>query len=298
MTRILITGGSGLIGAALIPILETRGHVCTRLSHNLKYPGQLFWNIQSKQLDAHSIEGYDAIIHLAGENVGSSRWTKSKKELIRSSRVDGTRLLCEKIATLKYPPTVFLCASAIGFYGNRGTEELTEESSHGTGFLSSVVQGWEAATAPLDDLQIRKVLMRFGVILSRKGGALQKMLPPFKLGLGGKIGNGKQFMSWISLRDVVQAIVYLLEAEHIHGAVNMTSPNPVTNEVFTKVLGKQLKRPTIFPLPALVAKLTLGEMANDLLLASTKARPQKLQHHDFKFKHAHLELALADILGV
>jgi uncharacterized protein len=296
MTRILITGCGGLLGSALIPLLEARGHICTRLSHTFKHPQQLFWNIDSQQLPPSSIEGFDTIIHLAGENVGNGRWTKDKKEAIYNSRVLGTQLLCNSISKLKYPPTTFIVASASGYYGSQGSIELTESSSPGTTFLSNLCQKWEEASASLVPIGVRRVLLRFGVVLSLKGGALPKMLTPYKYYLGGKIGSGKQYISWISLRDAAQSINFLIESPAIEGPVNISSPNPITNAEFSKVLGKVLKRPSFFPFPAFIAKIMLGQMGKELLLSSARVTPSKLIEHKFPFRHSSLESALKDIL--
>ena len=236
-------------------------------------------------------------MHLAGENIAVRRWTPAQKARIRDSRVQGTRLLAQSLARLQQPPTVMVCASAIGFYGDRGEELLTEGSAPGSGFLTDTCRAWEAAAQPASEKDIRVVNLRLGVVLSPGGGALAKMLLPFRLGVGGKIGSGRQYMSWIEIDDVVGVIHYALTTDELRGPVNAVAPNPVTNREFTKTLGRVLSRPTIFPMPAFAARLAFGEMADELLLASTRVKPARLQNSGYYFRHPRLEDALRHLLG-
>jgi hypothetical protein len=242
------------------------------------------------------LEGLDAIVHLAGEPIASGRWNAIKKARIRDSRVQGTRLLCDALSHVSRPPAALICASAIGYYGDRGDEVLTESSSNGTGFLAEVCRDWEVATEPARQKGIRVVNTRFGVILSTGGGALAKMLTPFKMGVGGIIGSGRQYMSCISIDDCVGAIVHALNTNSLSGPVNVVGPAPVTNRVFTKTLGKILERPTIFPMPAFAARLAFGEMADELLLGSQRVEPKKLLESGYSFRQGDLETALRHVL--
>lgn len=295
--KIAITGSTGLVGLALVPFLTTGGHHVTRIVRTSTTEGDAVWNPGTGQIDAARLEGLDAVVHLAGENIAARRWNAEQKARIRDSRVQGTRLLCETLAKLRRPPRVLVSASAIGFYGNRGDEVLTERSTTGEGFLPEVCREWEAATKATEETGVRVVHLRFGIILSPKGGALAKMLTPFRLGLGGRIGNGRQWMSWISLDDVVGSIYHALATETLSGPVNAVAPNPVTNRDFTKTLGRILWRPTIFPMPTFMARLAFGEMANDLLLGSTRVQPVELLQSGYRFLHADLERSLRHLLG-
>jgi uncharacterized protein (TIGR01777 family) len=298
--NILVSGSTGLVGTALIPLLTAGGHEVVRLvrakSHS---PSKelIGWNPESSYIDAGGLEGLGAIVHLAGEPIAAGRWNTLKKARIRDSRVRGTQLLCEALAHTASPPAVLICASAIGYYGDRGEEVLTEESANGTGFLADVCREWEAAAEPARQKGIRVVNLRFGVILSARGGALAKMLTPFKLGLGGIIGSGRQFMSCIALDDCVAVIQHVLVNQSLAGPVNVVGPTPVTNHEFTKTLGRVLGRPTIFPMPAFAARLALGEMADELLLSSNRVEPKKLLTSGFQFQHPALEAALRHVLG-
>ena len=296
--KIAITGSSGLIGSRLLQELERAGHAVTRIvrSDLESIPSVIPWNPDKGEIDAKGFEGIEAVIHLAGENIASRRWTAEQKLKIRDSRVNGTRLLSETIARLTEKPTVFVCASAIGFYGNRGQEIISEDSPPGQGFLADVCKDWESATRPAVEAGIRTVHLRIGVVLSPDGGALEKMLPPFRMGLGGKLGKGDQGMSWVVLDDVVGATLHVLKTETVSGPVNLVSPNPVSNLVFTKTLGSVLRRPTIFPVPSSVARVAFGEMADDLLLASTKVQPKRLQESDYEFRFPELDGALRHLL--
>ena len=243
------------------------------------------------------LEGLDAVVHLAGDNIAAGRWSDPKKERIRNSRVEGTRLLCDTLAKLDRPPKVLLCASAIGYYGSQGSTLLREDSPAGTGFLAEVCQAWEAATEPARQSGIRVVQLRFGVILSPAGGALAKMLVPFKMGAGGIIGSGQQYLSWIALDDVLGATYHALMSESLAGPVNVVSPNPVTNREFTHTLGKVLGRPTLAPVPGVAARLAFGEMADALFLASARVDPQQLMASDYIFRFPKLSVAFAHLLG-
>ena len=294
--KVLISGVTGLIGSAVRALLVAEGHPVVGLTRR-QPPGEgmIAWNPPGGALDAGRLAGFDAVVHLAGENIGS-RWTAARKQEIRSSRVDGTRLLCERLASA--PPQVLVCASAIGYYGDRGDEVLTEESAPGQGFLAEVCREWEAATEPARQRGIRVVNLRIGVVLSPEGGALPKMLTPFKLGMGGRVGSGHQYWSWVALDDVAGAIHHALLTESLSGPVNATAPNPVTNTEFTKVLGRVLGRPTVFPLPAAAARLMLGEAADELLLGSARILPKRLQESGYRFSHPDLESALRGMLVI
>lgn len=295
--KIVVTGSSGLVGSALVPFLTTGGHQVTRVVRSAESESDVLWKPDAGQLDAGALEGHDGVVHLAGENIAARRWNTEQKAQIRDSRVKGTKLLCETLARLKQPPRVLVSASAIGFYGNRGDEVLTETSAPGDGFLPDVCRDWEAATRPAGDTGIRVVNLRFGIILSPKGGALAKMLTPFRLGFGGRMGNGRQWMSWIALDDAIGAIYHAIATENLSGPVNAVAPNPVTNRDFTKTLGRVLWRPTIIPVPAFMARLAFGEMANDLLLGSTRVQPDKFLRSGYRFLYANLEGAFRHLLG-
>ncbi len=296
--NILITGSTGMIGTALIKFLQARGHHVTRLVRTSAPSSEpsVRWDPCAGVLQANEIEGGDAVVHLAGESIAGSRWTTVQKAKIRDSRVQGTTLLAETLAKLEQPPKVLVSASAIGYYGHRGDETLREESSPGTGFLPATCVEWEKAAHPARQKGIRVVHPRFGIILSPKGGALAKMLLPFKLGVGGIMGNGKQYWSWVALDDVIGAIHHALVTESVVGPMNVVAPRAVTNHEFTKILGRVLSRPTIFPLPAFAARLVLGEMADELLLASARIEPARLMATGYKFHHTELEKALRDLL--
>jgi len=289
--KIAVTGSTGLVGSALTPFLTDGGHQVFQL----RRPAH--WDPDNGTINRLVLEGMDAVVHLAGENIAAGRWTAAKKARIRDSRVKGTKLLSESLSTLNRPPQVLVSASAIGYYGHRGNEVLREESPAGTGFLPEVCRQWEAATDPATRGGIRVVHVRTGLVLSSKGGALDKMLLPFKLGVGGKIGSGNQYWSWISLNDLCAAFLHSIQATSLHGPVNVVSPTPVTNLSFTKTLGRVLSRPTVFPMPAFAARIVLGEMADELLLASARVEPAKLLASRFVFRHRELEPALRYLLG-
>lgn len=297
--KILVSGSTGFIGSELIPFLKNKGHSTARLVRAKRGSPEeeVLWNPVARVIDAKRLEDLDAVIHLGGDPIAHGRWTPEKKASIRDSRVKGTRFLTESLARLEKPPRALLCASAIGIYGNRGTENLTEESAPGKGFLADVGQEWESACEPAIQKGIRVVHLRFGVVLSPKGGALQMMLPPFRLGAGGALGNGEQFMSWITLADVVGAVHHALVTESLRGPVNVVAPNPVTNWEFTKALGSALHRPTIIPMPAFAVNLLFGEMGQELLLASTRVEPKRLKSTGYRFQHPDLDTALRALLS-
>ncbi len=297
--KVLISGASGLVGSALVPFLAAGGHEVGRLvrSPSAAATDRIFWDAASGQVDLGAWTGSDAVVHLAGENIAAGRWTSARKERIRASRVGGTGQLCLALAGWSPRPKVFVCASAIGIYGDRGDEVLDETSPSGQGFLAEVCRDWEAAAEPARQAGVRVVHLRFGVILSPLGGALAKMLLPFRLGLGGRLGSGRQYLSWIALDDAVRAIHHALLREEVQGPVNVVAPNPASNRQFTRTLARVLWRPAFFPMPAWVARLAFGEMANELLLASTRVMPRRLQETGFRFDHPDLEEALRHLLG-
>lgn len=291
--NVMVTGATGLVGTHLLPLLKQDGHeVITLTRRSPRSPSERQWD-PAGTLPAATLDGVEAIIHLAGENIGDSRWTAAKKQRIRDSRVIGTRQLAEAAAATGGRIKTFVCASAIGFYGDRGQEELTEDSPAGTGFLPDVCREWEAATWPARDAGIRVVNLRLGVVLSKDGGALAKMLLPFKMCVGGIVGSGRQYWSWLTVDEAARMFRFALQNTNLHGPVNAVSPLPVTNLEFTKALGEVLHRPTIFPLPAFMARLVLGEMADDLILGSTRVIPSRLQSAGYAFSHPEIGEALA-----
>lgn len=296
--KICISGASGLVGSALLADLAATGHKVNRLvrERSRAVGGDLYWNPSNGEIDAAALAECDAVVNLAGESIAAARWTARQKEAIRSSRVNGTRTIAAALAKPNGHPKILINASAVGYYGNRGDELLDETSTPGHDFLADVCQAWEAATEPAAQAGVRVVRVRFGVVLSGRGGALKTMLLPFRLGLGGKVGSGQQYMSWVALDDVVWAIIKCLQDPTLTGPVNVVSPEAVTNLQFTKVLGRVLSRPTIFPLPAFAARIALGEMADELLLASQRVRPKKLLDAGYSFKFPQLERALQHVL--
>lgn len=280
--KIYISGSHGLVGSALVSKLTNEHHEVVRLSRTF-----------AEEIDFNEV---DAVIHLAGESIAQGRWNKTKKGRIRDSRVGATRKLSKLIAKATVKPSVFISASAIGYYGDRSDQRLTEKSEPGLGFLPDVCKEWEESVKPAHDAGVRVINLRTGIVLDKKAGALHKMLPPFKIGAGGILGTGKQYMSWIGIEDMVNAIYFLIFDSNLEGPVNLVSPNPVSNYEFTKVLGRVLHRPTIMPLPAFAARILFGEMADALLLASTRVEPEKLLEGGYKFKHSELQSALEDML--
>jgi len=301
--KILIAGSSGLVGTALGSVLARAGHTVCRLVRPQSAAGEgategfaVARNPGTGELGGAGV-GADAVVNLAGASIADGRWSKQRKELLRASRIDTTRALVNALAKMNARPSVLVSASAIGFYGNRGDETLTEESKPGTGFLSGLSQEWEAEALKAEALGIRVVLARFGIILAREGGALPKMLTPFKLGVGGRLGNGKQWMSWVTLEEAVGILRFVIENAPLRGAINVVSPQPLQNAAFTKALAKAMHRPALFPAPAFALRLALGEMANALLLSSQRVAPQALQKLGYRFLHTDLNSALAKVLA-
>src|SRR5712691_488002 len=294
--RIVIAGASGLVGSALVPLLKSEGAQVTRLVRSAAESGEIEWHPDRGSIDAPALEGFDAVINLAGDGIADGRWTEEKKRRILDSRVNGTRLLSETMANLSRKPVTFINASAIGFYGSRGDELVDEDSGPGEGFLASVCRQWESATAPAEQAGIRVVKLRLGVILAKDGGILGSMLRPFKLGLGGKVGSGEQIISWVAMDDVVAAISFILQNESLRGPINVVAPQPVTNGEFTKTLGSVLSRPTFMTMPAFAARLAFGEMADEMMLSSTRVAPKVLEEAGFKFQYPELEGAVRAML--
>ena len=295
--RILISGSHGLVGKALISELSKDAHdIVSLVRHKSEGASEIEWHPNQGSVDSERLTGFDLVVHLAGESIASGRWTDEKKRKIRDSRVKGTTLLSEALARSLKPPALFISASAIGYYGNRGDELLNEKSAPGNDFLSEVCVAWEKATAEAEAKGIRTVHTRFGIILDQEGGALAKMLTPFRMGVGGRIGDGKQWMSWIALADVIKGLKFVIQNKSITGPVNFVAPNPVTNGDFTKTLGDALSRPTLFPMPSFVARLAFGEMADALLLSSASVEPKRLRDSGFRFEFEKLQPALEAIL--
>ena len=293
--KILVSGSSGLIGNALVPALQENGYEVTRLVRGFTFSqNQIPWN-PGEPLRPETVSGFEAVVHLAGESI-VGRWTEAKKLRIRESRIAGTRYLAEALAKAKVKPRVLVSASAIGYYGDCGDGLIREESTSGTGFLADVCLGWECGCVPAAQAGIRTVQVRIGVVLSPDGGALAKMLTPFRLGVGGKIGSGRQWWSWVTLPDVVGIILHALKTDSLRGPVNAVAPNPARNAEFTKTLGSVLSRPTIFPMPAFAARLALGDMADELLLASQRVEPAKLKASGYVFQQPELRAALEGML--
>src|SRR5690349_15210194 len=288
--KILVSGSHGLVGKALISELTKDQHeIVSLVRHKSAGASEIEWHPNQGSIDSESVSGFDVVIHLAGESIASGRWTDEKKRKIRDSRVNGTTLLSESVARSSKRPCTLISASAIGYYGNRGDELLNEESVPGNDFLAEVCVAWERATRDAEARGIRTVHARFGIILDPDGGALAKMLTPFRMGAGGRIGDGKQWMSWIALADVIKGLMFVIENHSITGPVNFVAPNPVTNSEFTKTLGDALSRPTLFPLPSFAARLAFGEMADALLLSSAKVEPKRLRDSGYRFKFETLQ---------
>ena len=294
---VLVSGSTGLIGTALVPALEERGHRVVRLVRSGGGGSDTVrWDPSAGTIESGKLEGIEAVVHLAGEGIADGRWTAEKKDRILKSRTQGTRLLAEAIAGLRTPPRVMVSTSAIGYYGDRGNELLSETSAPGDLFLSEVCVKWEAAAEPARQAGIRVVHPRIGIVLTTKGGALKQTLLIFKLGLGGKIGSGRQYWSWVSIDDVVGSVVHAIDDDSLGGPVNVVAPDPPTNAEYTKVLGRVLNRPTLFPLPAPAAKLVLGEVADELLLPSARVEPVRLKETGYGFRHPDLEGAFRHLL--
>lgn len=296
--RVGLTGSSGFIGQRLSATLRARGYRVDEIVRRPPAPGttQIEWHPERGEIDAASLAGVDAVVNLAGENIGAERWTSARKAALESSRVAGTRLLSETLARLSPRPKVLISASAIGYYGDRGDEPLDEQSAAGRGFLPEVCQRWEAACEPARQAGIRVVNPRIGLVLSGEGGALARMLTPFKLGFGGVIGHGRQYVSWITITDLLRCFEFLLDAPDLAGPINVVAPSPVTNAEFTKALGRVLRRPTLAPVPAFAVRLIFGEMGEALLLASTRVLPKRLETAGFTWLYPTLEAALRQVL--
>ncbi len=297
MVNVLVSGSTGFIGSALVPHLAERGCRVTRLVRRDPAPSERAarWDPAAGTIDSAALEGVEGVVHLAGENV-VGRWTARKKARILESRVRGTRLLSEALAGLDPPPAVMVCASGQDFYGDRGVERVSEEAGAGSGFVSEATAEWEAASQPAADAGIRVVKARLGMVLGDGGGALARMLPAFRLGLGGRFGDGRQYVSWISITDVVRVIHHALTTGALSGPVNVAAPGPVTNAEFARALGRALSRPALLPTPAFALRLALGEMAV-LLLGGVRLDPSKLAASGFEFRHSDLESALRSALG-
>lgn len=295
--RVAIAGASGLVGQALVANLNA-DHIDTlclaRGSTNA--PGTAPWDPALGKLDAHALLGCNAVVNLSGESVADGAWSSERKRRILESRIQSTRTLVEAFGRMKHPPKVLVSASAIGFYGNQGARWVEESSTHGMGFLASVCQEWEAEACQAEKFGVRVVRLRIGIVLSTKGGALAKMLPPFRLGLGGPLGGGEQYMSWITLNDLIRSIRWCISRQDIKGVVNAVAPNPVTNREFTCTLATELRRPAFFTAPAFLLRAVMGEMADEMLLSSTRVRPSVLLQEDFEYQHENLADAIHGIL--
>jgi uncharacterized protein len=301
--KILVAGSTGLVGNALVGALTKDGHTVCRLMRpeslvagGTKDGFNVAWNPATGELGGAAV-GADAVVNLAGASIAGGRWSAERKALLRSSRIDTTRALVGALAKMNVRPRVIVSASAIGLYGNRGDELLTEESKVGTDFLAGLAKEWEAEALKAEAIGIRVVLARFGIILAREGGALAKMVAPFKLGVGGRLGSGKQWMSWVTLEDVIGILRVAIEKAEVRGAVNVVAPKPVQNIEFTAVLAKSLHRPALFPAPAFALRFVLGEMADALLLSSQRVLPQKLEQFGFRFRHPDLAFAMGAVLS-
>jgi uncharacterized protein len=297
--RVAVSGSGGLIGSAVAEAFAAGGDDVVRLVRGAPSPGEAAarWIPKTGTVDAAALGAVDAVIHLAGENIASGRWSASRKDAIRESRVKGTRRLCESLAGLASPPATLVCASAVGYYGDRGDDLLTEESGPGAGFLPEVCREWEAACDPAVRCGTRVVSLRFGVVLAPSGGALSRMLPLFRAGLGGTLGGGRQYVSWLALGDVAPIVRHVLECDELRGPVNAVAPRPVTNRELTDAMGEVLSRPVLLPVPAFALRLALGEMAEVLLLSSCRAVPRRLEASGYRFRFPELREALRSMLG-
>ncbi|MCZ6616211.1 MAG: TIGR01777 family oxidoreductase [Thaumarchaeota archaeon] len=298
--KILITGSTGFIGSQLIPFLTAGGHtVIPMFRSNGKDDKEdaIYWDPAEGTIDSSKLEGMDVVIHLSGASIANGRWSEERKGIISRSRVDSTVLLSHALSKLRKPPEVLVSASATGYYGDTGKKIITERSAPGSGFLPTVSQEWERSTKPASNAGIRVVNLRTGLVLSPLGGFLKQILPLFRLGLGGKLGSGKQYMSWISMDDLLHVVLFAITNKLVKGPINVTSPKPVTNEKFTKTLGHVLSRPTLFSVPASAIRLLFGEMGKDLVLGGCRVIPEKILTLGFRFSHPTLEKALKHVLG-
>lgn len=298
--KILMSGSSGLIGSALLPFLADFGyHICPILRKKPKKSNfaTVVWDLEQQKLLQGNLEGFDAVIHLAGEQISSGRWTAERKKRIYESRIQSTKFLVKELKKLQKPPKLLICASAVGYYGDRGDDWIDEKKRYGYGFLASLCHDWEKAANALKNSGVRVVRLRFGAVLSPDGGFLKRMLLPFQMGLGGRVGSGEQFISWISILDVLKIIRHILFHEELQGPVNVVSPQPVRNKDFAKILGSVLKRPSSFPLPEAAARLFFGQMAQELLLSGSRVKPAKLLASDYEFIHQDLQTALEELIA-
>ncbi len=297
--HVLVSGATGFVGSALVPFLTTGGHAVTRLARALRQPapGMARWTPDTGAIDSTELAPVDAVVHLAGENIAGGRWSAERKAAILASRSNTTRRLCETLAAFRPRPAVLICASAIGYYGDTGETSVDEQAEPGVGFLADVCRAWEDATAPALDAGIRVVNLRIGIVLSPAGGVLKQLLTPFQLGLGGRIGSGRQFMSWVALDDLLGIVLHGLRDAAVAGPVNAVAPGAVTNAEFTRGLGAVLGRPTLFPIPAAAARVAFGEMADEMLLSSTRVSPGRLADTGFVFRYPALDGALRHCLG-
>ncbi|MBI5267582.1 MAG: TIGR01777 family protein [candidate division Zixibacteria bacterium] len=293
--RILVSGSSGFIGSALVPYLTGHGHAVSRLVRKKERDNDIVWDPDRDLLDSRSLDGFDAVIHLGGVNIAARRWTTSFKRAIWDSRIRSTELLVNRVLAVPRRPQVFICMSAVGYYGDRGNEVLTESSSPGNDFMAQLCVAWEKATQPLAARGVRVVNLRTGLVLSAKGGALKKMLLPFKLGLGGRLGSGNQYWSWIALDDFVAGVQFILGNSSVAGPVNMVAPNPVTNREFARILGEALHRPAVFPLPAPVIRIVFGEMGDSLFLTGQRVTPKTLERSGFQHLYPTLDAAFGRV---
>jgi uncharacterized protein (TIGR01777 family) len=294
---VLVSGSRGLIGSALVPALEADGHTVRRLVWGRASGGEVAWDPAAGAIDRTGLQGVEAVVHLAGEPIGDRRWSAAQKERVRSSRVDGTRLLSTALAELDRPPAVMVSGSAVGIYGDRGDETLTEDSTLGSGFLAEVCRQWEEATAPVEQAGVRVVNIRSGVVLSPRGGALRRQLPFFKLGIGGRLSSGRQYTSWISIDDHVGAVRHALTTDSLKGPVNLTAPQPVRNAEFTRALARALHRPAVVPVPRFALAVVLGRELAAEMLGSQRVLPQRLEASGYRFRHGQVDEALRHVLA-
>lgn len=294
--KILVTGASGLIGKRLCQALEKNGHEVKKLTRYPKTKNDVFWNYEKEEFELTQLLGLEGVIHLAGENISKGRWTRTKKQRIYESRVKGTNFLVETLIRSQHLPKVFLSASAIGYYGNRSEEELDESSSPGRNFVAKVCKDWEAASKALEERGVRCIQARLGMVLAPEGGALKKMIPAFKLGLGGRLGSGQQWISWIDIEDLISSLLFLFNSPHSQGAYNLCAPTPLRQKDFARLLANHLKQPHFLSAPRFILRLLMGEMADDLLLASTKVMPKRLLEEGYQFQYSDLSRSLDHLL--